>query len=73
MSEWKTYNEGKERGNNETMNEIIQSLKRRKSVRVYEERPISKEDKELILRSAMEAPTAGHLPNHHLHYYGDDV
>lgn len=41
------------------MNEIIQSLKDRKSVRVYEERPISKEDKEQILLAAMEAPTAG--------------
>lgn len=41
------------------MNEIIQSLHERKSVRVYEERPISMEDKRLILQSAMEAPTAG--------------
>lgn len=41
------------------MNEIIQSLYKRKSVRVYEERQISPEDKRLILKSAMEAPTAG--------------
>ncbi|MGN0466013.1 MAG: nitroreductase family protein [Lachnospiraceae bacterium] len=41
------------------MNEIIKSLQERKSVRVYEEKPISLEDKRLILQSAMEAPTAG--------------
>lgn len=41
------------------MNEILQLLKNRKSVRVYEDRTIQKEDKEKILRAAMEAPTAG--------------
>lgn len=41
------------------MNEIIKSLQDRKSVRVYEDKPISLEDKRLILQSAMEAPTAG--------------
>lgn len=41
------------------MNEIIRSLRERKSVRVYEECPISPEDRRLILQSAMEAPTAG--------------
>ena len=41
------------------MNEILRALKNRKSVRVYEERTISKEDKEQILLAAMEAPTAG--------------
>lgn len=34
------------------MNEIIQSLKNRKSVRVYEERPVSQEEKEQILCAA---------------------
>ena len=41
------------------MNEIIESLYRRKSVRVFEERPVPAEMKAAILRSAAEAPTAG--------------
>ena len=41
------------------MNEIIKSLYDRKSVRVFEKRDISDECVELILQSAMEAPTAG--------------
>ncbi len=46
-------NEGKD------MNEIIRSLQERKSMRVFEDRPISPEDKKLILSCAMEAPTPG--------------
>ena len=41
------------------MNEIIQSLFDRKSTRQYEERPIAVEDKTLILKAALQAPTAG--------------
>ena len=41
------------------MNEIIQSLFDRKSVRQYEKKPIAPEDKKLILKAALEAPTAG--------------
>ena len=41
------------------MNEMIQSLYSRKSVRVFEERPISEECKKIILLAAMAAPTAG--------------
>lgn len=41
------------------MNEIIQSLFNRKSVRVFTEKEIKVEDKELILESAIQAPTAG--------------
>lgn len=41
------------------MNEIIKSLMERKSMRVYEDREIAKEDKELILNAAMAAPSAG--------------
>ena len=41
------------------MNEIIQSLYQRKSMRVFEERPIPQEMKQAILRAATEAPTAG--------------
>lgn len=41
------------------MNEVIRQLTERKSVRVFEGRPISEEEKTAILRAAMEAPTAG--------------
>jgi len=41
------------------MNEIIQSLFKRKSVRQFGERPVSPEEKTLILESALQAPTAG--------------
>ena len=41
------------------MNTTIKELFDRKSVRVFEDREISAEDKELILQSAVMAPTAG--------------
>ena len=41
------------------MNSVIQSLFDRKSVRVFTEQEISAEEKDLILRSACQAPTAG--------------
>ena len=41
------------------MNEVIRQLNERKSIRVYTEQPIGKAEKEAILRSAAEAPTAG--------------
>ena len=41
------------------MNPIIQSLFDRKSVRVFTDRPITAEEKGLILRAAVQAPTAG--------------
>lgn len=41
------------------MNEIIESLYRRKSVRVFEDRAIPEDMKTLILESAMQAPSAG--------------
>ena len=40
-------------------NEVIRQLTERKSVRVFEERPIGEEEKTAILQAAMEAPTAG--------------
>lgn len=40
------------------MNEIIESLYNRKSVRVYEEKAIPNEMKNVILEAAMQAPTA---------------
>ena len=41
------------------MNQIIQSLFDRKSVRVFTEQEITPEDKALILQAATQAPTAG--------------
>lgn len=41
------------------MNEVIESLFRRKSVRAYEDREIPEEMKQLILEAAMQAPSAG--------------
>lgn len=41
------------------MNNTIQELLKRKSVRVFTGEPISKEKKELILTAATQAPTAG--------------
>ena len=41
------------------MNETLELLMKRKSVRVFEERPIGSEEKQAILSAAMRAPTAG--------------
>ncbi|MFW6263737.1 MAG: nitroreductase family protein, partial [Thermotogota bacterium] len=41
------------------MNTIIEGLMNRKSVRVFEKKEISRENKELILKAAAAAPTAG--------------
>ncbi len=41
------------------MNEILQSLYHRKSMRVYEDRPIPDEMKQAILTAAFQAPSAG--------------
>ena len=41
------------------MNTIIESLMNRKSVRVFEKKEISKENKAMILKAATNAPTAG--------------
>ena len=41
------------------MNEVLNQLYKRKSVRVFTDKEISKEDKAAILRAACEAPTAG--------------
>lgn len=43
------------------MNEVIRQIKDRKSVRVFEDRPIEKDLKEEILNSAFQAPTAGNM------------
>lgn len=41
------------------MNEIIKSLYERKSMRVYEDRPIPENMKDMILEAAFQAPSAG--------------
>ncbi|MBH1941377.1 nitroreductase family protein [Mobilitalea sibirica] len=41
------------------MNEVMQQIKERKSVRVFKNKPIRNEIKKEIIGSAMEAPTAG--------------
>jgi FMN reductase (NADPH)/FMN reductase [NAD(P)H] len=43
------------------MNPVIQVLLNRKSVRAYEERPISEETKQEILHATLRAPTAGNM------------
>ncbi|SHH46290.1 nitroreductase family protein [Clostridium grantii] len=41
------------------MNEVLEQLKSRKSVRVFEDKLIDKEVKKEIVQAAFEAPTAG--------------
>ena len=43
------------------MNEVLRQLHQRKSVRVYEDRPIEAEVKQAILSAALQAPTAGNM------------
>ena len=43
------------------MNEVLQQLHDRKSVRVYEDRPIAPEVKQAILEAAIQAPSAGNM------------
>ena len=45
------------------MNQTIRELHSRKSVRVYEDRPVEAEIKKAILDAAIQAPTAGNLNN----------
>ena len=43
------------------MNEVIRQLHSRKSVRVYEDRPIGNAEKRAILEAAIQAPSAGNM------------
>ena len=43
------------------MNPIVESLNQRKSVRVYENKPISEYEKQIIFNAAIQAPTAGNM------------
>lgn len=43
------------------MNDVLRQLHDRKSVRVYEDRPIPEDVKQAILEAAIQAPTAGNM------------
>ena len=43
------------------MNEVLRQLHERKSVRVYEDRPVEPEVKQAILEAAIQAPSAGNM------------
>lgn len=43
------------------MNEVINQLRARKSVRVYEDRPVEAEVKQAVLEAAIQAPSAGNM------------
>ena len=43
------------------MNEVLRQLTERKSVRVYEDRPIEETEKRAILEAAIQAPSAGNM------------
>ena len=43
------------------MNEVLRQLHERKSVRVYEERPVAAEVKQAVLDAAIQAPSAGNM------------
>lgn len=43
------------------MNEMVRTIMARRSLRVYNDRPISDEEKSQIIRCAMRAPTAGNM------------
>ena len=43
------------------MNEVLKQLHDRKSVRVYEDRPVEPEVKQAILEAAIQAPSAGNM------------
>ena len=49
----------KENHSSADSNMVLEQLAQRKSVRVFEKRPFSQEDKRRILSAAMHAPTAG--------------
>ena len=43
------------------MNQTLKQLHQRKSVRVYEDRPVEAEVKQAFLEAAVQAPTAGNM------------
>ena len=43
------------------MNEVLRQLHQRKSVRVYEDRPVEQKVKQAVLEAAIQAPTAGNM------------
>jgi len=74
--QWPQYREGLEKGKStlgaiplaqqetrarEAMNETIQVIQDRQSIRSFEDRPIEDKTKQLIINCAMRAPTAGNM------------
>lgn len=43
------------------MNQVLRQIRERKSVRVYEDRPVEADVKRAVLESAIQAPTAGNM------------
>jgi FMN reductase (NADPH)/FMN reductase [NAD(P)H] len=43
------------------MNPVLETIHQRKSVRAYEEKPLPEDVRDMILKSAMRAPTAGNM------------
>ena len=43
------------------MNEVLRQLHERKSVRVYEDRPIEADVKQAVLDATIQAPSAGNM------------
>ena len=43
------------------MNQVIEVIHNRKSVRAYEDKPLPEDVRDMILKSAMRAPTAGNM------------
>ncbi|MDV3429632.1 MAG: nitroreductase family protein, partial [Bacillota bacterium] len=43
------------------MNQVLNVINSRKSIRIYEDKEIPKKTKEEIIRAAMKAPTAGNM------------
>lgn len=43
------------------MNATLQLIENRRSVRLYDDRPLSREEKDVILQAAMRSPTAGNM------------
>jgi FMN reductase (NADPH)/FMN reductase [NAD(P)H] len=53
------------------MNSTVQLILKRKSVRAYEDRPLSAEIKEAIFHAALRAPTAGNMMLYSIIEVGD--
>ncbi len=59
LKKYVCYNECNRDAGGHAMNEMIKNIHNRKSVRVYEEKIVSPEEKGMIIDAAIQAPTAG--------------